>query len=130
VTLRRSGGRWWFVPLLFAADSALSAQSSEISARVAPQYHSYTIDAPSNTKIGEFSIPLFVVVPVTPALTFDLGTAYAHARVEQTALGKSTTSSIAGLTDTQIRANYVLGNDFVVLTATFRPVSHASRRGS
>jgi hypothetical protein len=117
VTLRRSGGRWWFVPLLFAADSALSAQSSEISARVAPQYHSYTIDAPSNTKIGEFSIPLFVVVPVTPALTFDLGTAYAHARVEQTALGKSTTSSIAGLTDTQIRANYVLGNDFVVLTA-------------
>jgi hypothetical protein len=117
VTARRSVGRWWFIPLLLAVGSSLSAQSSEISARVAPQYHSYTIDAPSNTKIGEFSIPLFVVVPVTPALTFDLGTAYAHARVEQTALGKSTTSSIAGLTDTQIRANYVLGNDFVVLTA-------------
>jgi hypothetical protein len=117
VTVRRSAGRWWFIPLLFAAGSSLAAQSNEITARVAPQYHSYTIDTPSNTTIGEFSIPLFVVVPVTPALTFDLGTAYAHAHVEQTALGKSTTSDIAGLTDTQIRANYVLGSDFVVLTA-------------
>jgi hypothetical protein len=62
-------------------------------------------------------VPLFVIVPVTRALTFDLGTAYARSHVEQTTFGKTTTSEIAGLTDTQIRANYVLGNDFVVLTA-------------
>ena len=30
--------------------------------------------------------------------------------------GKTTTSTISGLTDTQIRGHYVLGNDFVVLT--------------
>jgi hypothetical protein len=117
VTVRRSGWRWWITPLLLAAGSSLSAQSGEITARVAPQFHAYTIETPSDTKIKEFSVPLFVAVPVTPALTFDLGTAYASSHVEQTALGKTTTSNIAGLTDTQLRANYVLGNDFVVLTA-------------
>jgi len=104
--------------LLLAAAAPLEAQSfDDVSARIAPQIHSYTIDAPASTKIREFSVPLFVLVPVAPRLTVDLGTAYARSHVEQTALGKTTTSDIAGLTDTQIRANYVLGNDFVVLTA-------------
>jgi hypothetical protein len=110
--------RWSFLPLQFIVASSLAAQSSgEITARLAPQFHSYSIDAPSNTTIREFSIPLFVVVPVTRELTVDVGTAYARSHVEQTTFGKTTTSDIAGLTDTQLRANYVLGNDFIVLTA-------------
>jgi hypothetical protein len=110
--------RWCFLPLLWSVAPALLAQSAgDITARIAPQFHSYSLDAPSNTTIGEFSLPLFVVVPVSHELTFDLGTAYARSHVEQTVLGKRTTSTIAGLTDTQIRANYVLGNDFIVLTA-------------
>src|SRR5205814_8122503 len=96
----------------------LAARSGgEIAARVAPQFHSYSIDGPSKITIREYTAPLFVVVPVTPQLTFDLGTAYARSHVEQTTFGTKTTSDIAGLTDTQIRANYVLGNDFVVVTA-------------
>jgi hypothetical protein len=58
-----------------------------------------------------------VVVPLAPSFTVDVGTSYAQSRVEQTSVGKTTTSSISGLTDTQVRANYVIGNDFIVLTA-------------
>ena len=118
-----TAGSWvraprWLAPLFVALVPALGAQTlPEIGARIAPQFHSYSIDAPSNTTIREFSIPLFVLVPVTPQLTFDLGTAYARAHVEATTDGRKTTSDITGLTDTQIRANYVIGNDFVVLTA-------------
>jgi hypothetical protein len=118
VTARGSGARWCFLPLLFAVASSVGGQSiGEITARIAPQFHSFSIDAPSNTTIREFSVPLFVLVPVTRTLTFDLGSAYARSHVEQTTFGRKATSDIAGLTDTQIRANYVLGNDFVVLTA-------------
>jgi hypothetical protein len=110
--------RWSFLPLQFVLASSLAAQSvGEITARAAPQFHSYSIDAPSSTTIREFSVPLFVVVPVTRGLTVDVGTAYARSHVEQTTFGKTSTSDVAGLTDTQLRANYVLGNDFIVLTA-------------
>jgi len=100
-----------------AANAADAQSIFDIGARVAPQYHAYTIDSPSNTKISEFSVPFYVLVPVSPSLSFDVGNAYTQARVEQTAPGKTTTSTISGLTDTQIRGNYMLGNDFVVLTA-------------
>jgi len=103
--------RWSFLPLQFIVASSLAAQSSgEITARLAPQFHSYSIDAPSNTTIREFSIPLFVVVPVTRELTVDVGTAYARSHVEQTTFGKTTTSDIAGLTDTQLRADAFVTN--------------------
>jgi hypothetical protein len=97
---------------------ALGAQSvSDIGARTAPQFHSYTIDAPTNLKVNEFAVPLFVLVPLTPSFSFDIGTSYARSHVEQTTLGKTATSDISGLTDTQVRANYMIGTDFIVLTA-------------
>jgi len=107
--------------LLFAlicAARPLRAQSVyDIGARIAPQFHSYTVAAPSNLKVNEFAVPLFVVVPLTPLFTIDVGTSYARSHVEQTVLGKTTTSEISGLTDTQIRGHYVIGTDFIVLTA-------------
>src|SRR6266567_2447830 len=94
---------------LLLAASTLPAQSiADIGARVAPQYHSYDIQAPSNTKISELSAPLFVLVPINASLTFDIGTSFARSQVEQTSSGKTTTSTISGLTDTQVRANYTL----------------------
>jgi hypothetical protein len=109
--------RFVFLSALACA-GPLSAQSiDEAGARLAPQIHSYTIDSPSNTTIREFSIPLFVLLPVSPGLTFDLGTSYARAHVEQTTAATTVTSDISGLTDTQLRANYVFGNDFLILTA-------------
>ncbi len=112
---RRSVG---LVALCALAAHGLHAQSIvDIGARVAPQFHQYTIDAPSNTKISEFSLPLFVLVPIAPRFSLDVGTSYAQSRVEQTTNGVKSVSSINGLTDTQVRGNLVLGNDFVVLTA-------------
>jgi hypothetical protein len=107
------------LPIAFACAAAeLRAQSVyDIGARIAPQFHSYTVNAPSNLKISEFAAPLFVVIPLAPSFTIDVGTSYARSQVEQTVLGKTTTSSISGLTDTQVRGSYVLANDLIVLTA-------------
>jgi hypothetical protein len=106
------------VPLALACVApALGAQSIfDIGARVAPQFHSYKIESPSNTTISEFALPVFVSVPLSPRFSFDVGTSYAMSRVEVTGGTTKTTSEISGLTDTQIRANLVLGNDFVILT--------------
>ena len=107
-----------YVPIALACVApALGAQSiSDIGARVAPQFHSYKIKAPSNLTINEFSLPLFVTIPITPQFGFDVGSSYANAHVEQTSGTTKTTSDIAGLTDTQIRANLVLGTDRVIIT--------------
>lgn len=103
---------------LVCAATTLPAQSIfDLGARVAPQFHSYTIKDPTNIKISEFSVPLFVMIPITSSFGFDVGSAWAQSTVDQTGGGKTTTSTISGLTDTQVRANYVLGNDFIVLTA-------------
>jgi hypothetical protein len=104
--------------VLLATAAPAAAQSIfDTSIRLGPQYVRYKIEAPSNTTISEFALPLFVVVPLGNALTVDVGTAYAMSRVERTANGQPTTSEISGMTDTQVRANYTLGTDFLVLTA-------------
>jgi hypothetical protein len=116
--------RLFCIPLLLSA-SALSAQTLpwDASVRLAPQFHSYDIKIPFNEKISEFSFPFFVVVPVMPALSVDVGTAFAMAtltrRTRDLTTGAITTSKseLSGLTDTQIRANYTFGQDFVVVTA-------------
>jgi hypothetical protein len=109
--------RLTLLSLVVAASSAGAQSAFDVQARIAPQYHSYDIKSPSNTKISELAIPLFVVVPVTARLSFDIGTSFTSVDVEQTAGGTSTKSTISGLTDTQLRGNYTIGSDFVVLTA-------------
>lgn len=94
----------------------LPAQSFwESSARMAPQFHAYEIKAPFNEKVSEFSLPLFVIVPLMPALSIDVGTAFATVNFESA--NSSTKSTMSGLTDTQVRANYTFGQDLIVLTA-------------
>jgi hypothetical protein len=103
---------------LLGLAAPLGAQSiADLGARVGPQFHSFDIQSPSNTRISEFSVPVFVLMPVSPALSFDIGTSYARSQVDQTNNGQKTSSSISGLTDTQIRANYTIGCDFMVITA-------------
>jgi hypothetical protein len=81
--------------------------------RLAPQYVLYQVHAPADETIAELAIPVFVTIPAGSRLSFDVGTAYAHAR----ATSGVAHSEISGLTDTQVRANYTLGGDFIVLTA-------------
>jgi hypothetical protein len=106
-----------FAAIALLSQPAFGQSGLDIGARIAPQFHSYSIGTPSNTTISEFALPLFVLMPVNDHLSFDLGTSLARSQVDQTTAGKKTTSTISGLTDTQVRGNYVLGNDFVVLTA-------------
>jgi hypothetical protein len=114
-----------FLPFtLLLGAGTLPAQSFwDSSVRVAPQFHSYDIKAPFNERISEFSFPFFVVVPVVPALSVDVGTAFAIAQLERrtfdpaTNTTTTTTSELNGITDTQLRANYTFGQDFVVVTA-------------
>jgi hypothetical protein len=113
-----------FIPLalLFTA-SALPAQSFwDSSVRTGPQFHSYTLKAPLNEKISQLAIPFFVAVPVMSSLSIDVGTSFAIVNHESTQLDGSgnpttTKSELSGLTDTQVRANYSFGQDFVVVTA-------------
>jgi hypothetical protein len=110
ITMRR------FLPLALAltAGPALGAQSifdSEL--RLAPQFMQYQIKAPSSETISELAVPVFVTMPFGSQFTFDVGTSYSRAKVTS----GSAKSEINGLTDTQIRGNYTIGTDFVVLTA-------------
>jgi hypothetical protein len=104
---------------LLASASTLTAQSwKESMVRMGPQSYSYKIKTPVNETVSELAFPIFVSVPVLPALRIDVGTAYATARYERRINDSTTTTSqMNGLTDTQLRANYSLGQDFVVLTA-------------
>jgi len=111
-----------FTIALLASASALPAQSIwDATGRMAPQFNSYEIKAPFNEKISEFSLPFVVLMPLTSALTVDIGTAFASVNLERQTLdnnGNPTTakSNMSGLTDTQIRANYSFGQDLVVVT--------------
>lgn len=106
---------------LFGA-STLPAQSFwDSSVQTAPTFQSYDLKAPFSEKISQFSVPLFATIPVLPALRIDVGSAFAAAAVvRQTVDGSgnpvTVESEMSGLTDTQVRANYTFGQDFVVLT--------------
>ncbi|MBA3890695.1 MAG: hypothetical protein H0X64_09195 [Gemmatimonadaceae bacterium] len=78
-----------------------------------PQFVQYRIAGPIDETISELAIPIFAIVPIGSRFSVDVGTSYAQSRV-RFAGGEST---VSGLTDTQLRANYSLGNDFIVLTA-------------
>lgn len=96
--------------------ASLRAQSFwDSSVRLAPQFSAYDIKAPFNEKISQLSVPFFVLVPVTSVFSVDVGTAFATVSYENATTG--TKSDMSGLTDTQLRANYTIGQDLVVLTA-------------
>lgn len=84
-----------------------------VQVQAGPQIVQYRFDAPVDETVTEIALPLFAIVPVGRSLTVDVGTAWAQSRVDYA--GGS--SSIAGLTDTQLRANYTIGTDFLILTA-------------
>jgi len=98
---------------VLAVASTASAQSSlDGEYRLAPQWTEYRIDAPVDVTVSELAIPVFVSMPMGSRASFDIGTAYARAQVSSGA----DRSDISGLTDVQLRAQYTLGSDRVVLT--------------
>jgi len=108
--------------LLLSATSAGAQGLWDSQLRSGPQFFSYSATAPLNEKTTQLAVPLFAIIPVLPSLTIDVGTAFAIARNERETIDTNNTpltvtSEQSGLTDTQLRANYTIGQDFVVLTA-------------
>ncbi|MBW8771398.1 MAG: hypothetical protein JF589_16715 [Gemmatimonadetes bacterium] len=94
------------------ASTAAAQSIAGAEYRLAPQWTQYRIDAPVDVTVSELAIPLFVSMPMGDRASFDIGTAYARAQVTSGA----ERSDIAGLTDVQLRAQYTLGSDRLVLT--------------
>ena len=103
--------------LLGALLLASTAAAQDIGGRASPQFVHYTLGSPTNNTISEFALPIFAVVPVNSMLSFDVGTAFASAKLTSTGSGQTNQSSLSGLTDTQIRSTVTLGSDLVLLTA-------------
>lgn len=94
-----------------------AAQGDGIAARAAGEMTSYTLSANGTKKtISQLVTPFALVLPVGERLSFDIATAFASSRVE-IAGDTAAPSAVSGLTDTQVRGSYVLGQDAVVLTA-------------
>lgn len=98
------------------APAVLAAQGlSSASFRVAPQFVTYTFDfAGSKSTISQFAVPVAVAVPVGSRFSFDIATAFANATFDVDGGEKST---ISGLTDTQLRLNFTLPGDAIMITA-------------
>jgi hypothetical protein len=59
-----------------ALTATAGAQSVlDTNLRGAPQYVQFRLASPIEETISEFTIPIFVIVPVSPKLTVDVGTA-------------------------------------------------------
>ena len=95
---------------LVAGAAPAAAQGSDAFAfRAGPQFVSYTV---SSSTTSQIALPMVAVVPITSRFAIDIATAFASTTT--TAGGAS--SSISGLTDTQVRANYAVFGDNMVLT--------------
>lgn len=98
---------------LLAAPAVAWAQG-EMSAAAMPQYVSMKIGTGTAAKtVSQMTVPLVAVVPFGARFNIDIASAFATSEVR---VNGNKASSISGPTDTQIRANWTLGNDAVVFT--------------
>ncbi|HLA90218.1 MAG TPA: hypothetical protein VJL28_07310 [Gemmatimonadaceae bacterium] len=102
--------------LLAAAALPLGAQGvSDGTVILGPQFVSYKFGSGSGAKtVTELAIPFAVILPFGERFSIDISSAFANAQVKTE--GSSTSSTISGLTDTQLRGNYTLGDNLAVLT--------------
>jgi len=109
--------RSMFAVGVFALALPASGQAQGIgdaSWRISPQVSNYSFEQGTRkTTVSQSAVPIAMIVPLSPRLTFDVATAFATSRVESGAA----VSEISGLTDTQLRFNYTIGTDAVVFTA-------------
>ncbi|MGE0351878.1 MAG: hypothetical protein AB7I33_09455 [Gemmatimonadales bacterium] len=97
--------------LALATTAAAQGTANERSVVSGVMVRGYDIDGGNRTT--QLAVPIAVVIPVNSRFAFDIGTYYASTSSEP-AGGSRTTFS--GLTDTQLRASYMFGQDAVVTT--------------
>ena len=103
------------IALALAASTANAQGIFDSAIRTGPMFARYTVDAPIGVTISELAVPFAVSVPFNGRLNFDISGGYAFAKVDF-ASGQAP-EEISGLTDTQLRANFSLGEDFIIFTA-------------
>lgn len=101
--------------LIAAAAGSAGAQGlGDLSAIFGPQYVNYKIGSGASQKtVTQLSFPIAFIMPVTERLSFDISASYADSRVSSAG---NESSKITGLTDTQLRLNYTLGENQAVFT--------------
>ncbi len=97
--------------LVALAALPLAAQDAT-TFRAGPTFVSYTV---AGTTTSQIAVPIVAIIPVSSRFSLDIATAFASTETK----AGSSTSSISGLTDTQLRANYALNGDNLVLTVGF-----------
>ena len=99
---------------ILAGASGLAAQGGDVTAIAGPQFVSYTIGSGATGKtVSQMSVPFAFIMPLGERFSFDVSGAWARSAVSSNG---SETSSINGLTDTQARFNWTLGDNFAVIT--------------
>ena len=79
-----------------------------------PQYVNYKIGSGTSEKtVTQLSVPLAFILPLSERFSLDLSASYADSRVSANGLESS---KITGLTDTQLRMNYAVGENRGVIT--------------
>lgn len=105
------------VPAFLLAAGAQTAQAQflqEVGAIVAPHFTQYTIGSGATERIiTQTAIPFVLLLPLHERFTVDITTAYASSQLKS---GGVTQSTLSGLTDTQIRGNFTVAEDFMVFT--------------
>jgi hypothetical protein len=101
--------------VLLGAAAPLAAQDLSTTAVIVdPQFVSYQLGSGSTARIiTQLGVPFAVIVPFSDRFNIDISSSYANSQVKTPG---QATSSIIGLTDTQLRGNLTLGDNAAVLT--------------
>ena len=110
-TLTTLGG---FAVVATMAGSAQAQGLGNLSAIFGPQYVNYKVGSGAGAKtVIQLSFPIAFILPVTDKFSLDLSTSWADSRVTTAGVESS---KISGLTDTQLRMNYTVGENRAVFT--------------
>ena len=97
-----------------AAPAADAQGVAETAVIVQPTFTTFTFGSGAGQRIvSQLAFPIVFGIPINERLSIDITTSYASSKVT---VDDSTASSINGLTDTQIRANFRVGSDQLVFT--------------
>lgn len=107
------------IALAFAPAAAAAQAGDSYAFRAGPQFVSYTVAGSTTSQIA---LPMVAVVPISSQFTIDIATAFAST----TTSAGGASSSISGLTDTQVRANYAFGQNMVLTLGLNVPTGKSS----
>ena len=101
--------------VILAAAAPLAAQDPSSTAVILdPQFVNYKLGTGSTARtISQLGVPFAVIIPFSDRFNIDISSSYANSQVK---VPGQATSTITGLTDTQLRGNLTLGDNAAIIT--------------